>query len=78
VEAVIATGTSAHGAVLHTAMGAALRGLKVYVPVDCMSAGEPFAELYTAWHMLNAPGTRRQAVLTRSDMIRFAGPPQGS
>jgi nicotinamidase-related amidase len=69
VETVIVTGTAAHGAVLHTATGAAMRGLKVVVPVDCMSADNPYAEQYTAWHMVNAPGTRRQAVITRSEMI---------
>lgn len=71
VQAVIVTGTSAHGAVLHTATGAAMRGMRVVVPVDCMSSDDPFAELYTAWHMLNAPGTRRQSTLTRSDMVEF-------
>jgi len=73
-DTVVITGTSAHGAVLHTATGAALRGFRVVVPVDGMSAGEPFAELYTAWHLLNAPGTRRQATLTLSHLINFGAP----
>ena len=71
IETVIVVGTSAHGAVLHTATGAALRGLRVIVPVDGLSAGEPYAEQYTCWHLANGPGTRRQVVLTRMDMITF-------
>jgi nicotinamidase-related amidase len=71
IETVIVTGTSANGAVLHTATGAALRGLHVVLPVDGMSAGEAYAEQYTAWHLANAPGSRRQTTLTRLDLIRF-------
>jgi len=70
-QTVILVGTSAHGAVLHTATGAAARGFKVIIPVDGMSATEPYAEQYTAWHLANAPGTRRQTTLTRISMIRF-------
>jgi nicotinamidase-related amidase len=69
VENVIITGTTAEGAVLHTATGAAMRGLNVIVPVDGMSAGTLYAEQYTAWHLLNAPGTRARASLTKLDMI---------
>jgi nicotinamidase-related amidase len=64
VEAVVLVGTSAHGAVLGTATGAALRGLEVIVPVDGMSASEPYAEQYTAWHLANSPGTRGRTTLT--------------
>jgi nicotinamidase-related amidase len=71
IETVILVGTSAHGAVLHTATGAALRGFKVIVPVDGMSAGDPYAEQYTAWHLANAPGTRGNTTLTRMSLIGF-------
>ena len=71
IETVIVVGTSANGAVLHTATGATLRGLRVVVPVDGMPATDAYAEQYVAWHMLNAPGTRRQATLTRIDLITF-------
>ncbi len=70
-KTVILVGTSAHGAVLHTATGAALRGLQVIVPVDGMSSGNPYAEQYTAWHLVNGPGTRRKTTLTRISLIRF-------
>ena len=71
VETLIVTGTSAHGAVLHTATGAALRGFRVIVPVDAFSAGEPYAEQYTAWHLANAPGTRRQTTLTLVGIVQI-------
>ena len=71
IEAVILVGTSAHGAVLHTAAGAALRGFQVIVPVDGMSASDAYAEQYTAWHLANSPGTARQTRLTRVDWIAF-------
>ena len=57
------------GAVLHTATGASMRGMNVIVPVDGMSAGTLYAEQYTAWHLLNAPGTRARTSLTKLDMI---------
>lgn len=71
VSKVIITGTSAHGAVLHTATGAAQRQLKVVVPVDGISASEPYAEQYTAWHLANAPGTRRSVTITKCNMIEI-------
>jgi nicotinamidase-related amidase len=55
---VIIAGTTAEGAVLHTATGAAMRGFKVIVPIDGMSAGTLDAEQYTAWYLVNAPGAR--------------------
>lgn len=69
VHTVIVTGTTAEGAVLHTATGASMRGLSVIVPVDGMSAATLYAEQYTAWHMVNAPGTRARASLTTLDAI---------
>lgn len=71
IKTVILVGTSAHGAVLNTATGAASRGFEVIVPVDGMSASDPYAEQYTAWHLVNAPGTRRRTTLTKIDLIKF-------
>lgn len=71
ISKVIIVGTSAHGAVLHTATGAALRQLEVIVPVDGLSASEVFAEQYTIWHLANSPGTRRNVTLTKSDWIEI-------
>ena len=71
ITTVIVVGTAAHGAVLYTASGAALRGLKVIVPVDGMSADEAYTEQYTAWHLLNVPRVGAQVTLTRIDMIQY-------
>jgi nicotinamidase-related amidase len=71
VKTVIVAGTAAEGAVLSTAAESAMRGLQVVVPVDCISGGTPYAEQYTAWHLMNAPGPSGHVALTRSDMVRF-------
>ena len=71
IKTVVITGYAANGAVLHTATSAAFRGYNVIIPVDCMSADNPYAEQYTAWHMLNSPGTRNRAVLTKVNLISF-------
>ena len=71
VKTVIVTGTAAHGAVLYTASGAALRGMQVIVPVDGMSAESLYAEQYTAWNFVNAPRISTQVTLSRTDMISF-------
>ena len=71
ITTVIVTGTAAHGAVLNTAAAAALLGFKVILPVDAMSA-DPYAEQYTAWHLVNAPGgIGPNVTLTKMDMIKF-------
>jgi nicotinamidase-related amidase len=71
IKAVITVGTAAHGAVLHTASGAALRGMQVIVPVDGMSADNAYAEQYTAWHLANAARVSARTTLTKVDLIRY-------
>lgn len=70
VQTVIAIGTAAQGAVLYTASGATMRGLKVIVPVDGMS-DTPYSEQYTAWHLANAPVVSRSVTLTKFDLLKF-------
>lgn len=70
IETVITIGTAAQGAVLYTASGAALRGLKVVVPVDGLS-DTPYSEQYTVWHLANAPIVSRSVTLTRLNAIAF-------
>ncbi len=70
-QTVIIVGVNANGVVLHTGSAAAFRGFKVVVPVDGMSAGDLYAEQYTAWHLVNAPRVSTEATLTRTDMIQF-------
>jgi nicotinamidase-related amidase len=71
IKTVIVTGTAAHGAVLHTGDEAAIRGFNVIVPVDGVSAENPFIELYVAYNFTHAPAVSARATLTRYDMIKF-------
>jgi nicotinamidase-related amidase len=70
-QTVIATGTSAHGAVLYTASAASLRGLKVVLPVDGFSADSAYIEQFVAVHMTTAPLVSRNVTLTKLDLIKF-------
>jgi len=71
IQTVIVTGTASNGAVLFTGAGAAFRGLNVIVPVDGMSAVEPYADFSTAYTFLNAPSMSAKSTLTKTDMIKF-------
>jgi nicotinamidase-related amidase len=71
IQHVIAIGTAAHGAVMNTASGAVLRGMKVILPVDGMSASDPFPEQYVAWHLANAPIIGPNVTLTKFDILKF-------
>jgi nicotinamidase-related amidase len=71
ITTIVAMGTQAQTSVLHTGGEAALRGFKVIVPVDAMSADDLFPELYTAWHLSTAARISNQVTLTRLDMIGF-------
>jgi nicotinamidase-related amidase len=73
IRTVIVTGTSAQGAVVGTSNGAAQRGFKAVVPVDGMSAEDPFNEQYAAWHLYKGGPVNltENVTLTRSDLIKF-------
>ena len=71
IQTVIVTGTAANGAVLFTAAGAALRGINVIVPIDGMSALDPYAELTATYRLANAPLISPKTTLTKIDMIKF-------
>jgi nicotinamidase-related amidase len=71
IQTVIVTGTASNGAVLFTAAEAAFRGMNVIVPVDGMSAVEPYADFSTAYILLNAPSVSAKSRLTKTDMIKF-------
>jgi nicotinamidase-related amidase len=71
IKTVIAMGTQAQTSVLHTASSAALRGFRVIVPVDAMSADNVFPELYTAWHLANAARISNQVTLTKLSSIGY-------
>ncbi len=67
----IVVGTASNGAVLYTGSGAAARGMNVIVPVDGMSAVDPYAEYSTIFTFMNAPLVSAKTTLTKSDMIKF-------
>jgi nicotinamidase-related amidase len=71
IQTVIATGTASNGAVLFTAAGAAMRGMNVIVPVDGMSAVDPYADLTTAYTFTSAPLISTKSTLTKIDLIKF-------
>jgi nicotinamidase-related amidase len=71
IKTVVVMGTQAQTSVLHTGATAALKGFKVIVPVDGMSADNVFPELYTAWHLATAARISNQVTLTRFEMIGF-------
>lgn len=61
VKTVIVMGTSAQGAVVGTSNGAVQRGFQAVVPVDAMSAEDPYNEQYAAWHLYKG-GDRKSVV----------------
>jgi len=71
VATVIVAGTAAHGAVLYTASSAAMRGMKVIVPLDGMSAESVYAEQYVAWHFANVPVIASAITLTTLANVKF-------
>jgi nicotinamidase-related amidase len=70
-KTVIVVGDAANGAVLYTASSAAVRGMKVIVPVDGISADTLYAEQYTVWHLVNAPVIGPAVTLTTIDQVAF-------
>lgn len=64
VETVIACGTAAQGAVMHTATAAAQRKFKIVLPVDCLSAEDLFTEKAAVWSLVKGPATAQVTTLT--------------
>jgi Isochorismatase family len=71
VQTVIITGTAANGAVLYTSSAAAMRGLKVIVPVDGLSGDDLYTEQLAVWQLAHGPGFGQLVTITKSDMIKF-------
>jgi nicotinamidase-related amidase len=71
ITTILMVGTSANGAVLYTASGAAVRKYKVIVPVDGMPADTAYQEQFTAWQLMHAPDVHGHVTLTKVDMITF-------
>ena len=71
INTVIAVGTSSNGAVLYTGSAAALRGMKVIVPVDGMSSTDALTDATSVLVLTTAPRVSGNVTLTRIDMIKF-------
>ena len=66
----IVTGNMSQGAVYLTATHAANLGLRAIIPVDGITAAEPFATLATIWFFKHGPGIIvKNSELTRTDLI---------
>ena len=71
VDTVIACGTAAQGAVMHTVTGAAQRKMKIVLPVDCLSAEDLFTEKAAVWSLVMGPATAQVTTLTTLDAIKI-------
>lgn len=56
-----------------TGGGAAQRGYKVMIPIDCLSSESPYEEQYAAWHLFKGgpAGVTANVTLTRASMMKF-------
>jgi nicotinamidase-related amidase len=72
-KTVIVCGNSFQGATVGTASGAAQRGYKVIVPVDCSAGEDVYNEQYAAFHLAKGGPVvvTGQVTMTRSTMIKF-------
>jgi len=73
IKTVIVCGTSFQGVGIGTGSGAAQRGYKVIIPIDCLSSEDTYMEQYAAFHLFKGgpAGITKQVTLTRSSMIKF-------
>ena len=73
IKTVIICGNSFQGATVGTASGAAQRGYKVIVPVDCSAGEDEYHEQYAAYHLAKGgpQGVTSNVTLTRTTMIKF-------
>jgi nicotinamidase-related amidase len=71
ITTVIMTGLAANGAVLYTSSEAAQKGFSVVVPVDAITAMNPYAEQFSVWQLGNAPVISTKITLTKSDILKF-------
>jgi len=71
ITTVIMTGLASNGAILYTAGEAVQKGFSIVIPVDAMTAINPYAEQFSVWQFANAPIISTKITLTKSDMIKF-------
>ena len=73
IKTVIVCGTSFQGVGIGTGGGAAQRGYKVIIPIDCLSSEDTYMEQYAAFHLFKGgpAGVTSQVTMTRSSMMKF-------
>jgi len=73
IKTVIVCGTSFQGVGIGTGGGAAQRGYKVIIPIDCLSSEDAYMEQYAAFHLFKGgpAGVTSQVTMTRSAMMKF-------
>ena len=73
IKTVIVCGNSFQGAAVGTASGAAQRGYKVILPVDCSAGESIYNEQYAAFHLTKGGpvGVTSNVTATRSTMIKY-------
>ena len=73
IKTVIVCGTSFQGVGIGTGGGAAQRGYKVIIPIDCLSSESPYEEQYATWHLFKGgpAGVTSNVTVTRAAMIKF-------
>jgi nicotinamidase-related amidase len=73
IKTVIVCGTSFQGVGIGTGGGAAQRGYKVIIPIDCLSSEDTYMEQYAAFHLFKGgPAVvTSQVTMTRSTMVKF-------
>jgi len=73
IKTVIVCGTSFQGVGIGTGGGAAQRGYKVIIPIDCLSSEDAYMEQYAAFHLFKGgpAGVTSQVTMTRSTMMKF-------
>ena len=71
IDTVVVCATTAYGAALFTATGAAQAGFNVVVPVDCIPGSSQYEEQLTAFTLANAPGSAAKTTLTRLASIKI-------
>jgi nicotinamidase-related amidase len=73
IKTVIVCGTSFQGVGIGTGGGAAQRGYKVVIPIDCLSSEDTYMEQYAAFHLFKGgpAGVTSQVTMTRSTMMKF-------
>jgi nicotinamidase-related amidase len=73
IKTVIVCGTSFQGVGIGTGGGAAQRGYKVVIPIDCLSSEDTYMEQYAAFHLFKGgpAGVTSQVTVTRTSMMKF-------